>query len=648
MKINKIWRHIVMSASFLFLLSAGIFSCNKPGGEGNTADEDLGIRFDLPSVIELLEGNLKFTFVAQDKKTPKYSDKFIFESAAEGAYSCTVSEIIQNEFVLTFPDDIVSGSYDVSVSRSGKKQFVGKTEVVIVESADVELDKGTTVYGFVKCGTTPLEGVAVSDGYEVVVTDAKGFWQMKSDKANKYVFISVPSGYKVSSDGVLPLFYKKVDKKNVVERSDFYLVEDPGQDNHTMLFFGDMHLAGRSANDDRSQFYDFTVDVNGYMAENSGKKIYAMTLGDMTWDLYWYDCNYAFAEYLEDIRRIKDLQVFQTIGNHDHDMRSAGDFSTVTKYKEILGPTYYSFNIGKVHYVALDDIQCTNDGNGSRTYNDYLADEVMSWLAKDLALVPKSTPLVMTMHAPVYGDNGSNSLGNTSALSKLIDGYKEVHFVTGHTHKVYNVDKLDSGNIYEHNSGAVCATWWWTGKFSKIGLGQDGAPAGYRIMEVDGTDFRWQFKPTGKTADIQFRTYDRNTIDLTDSNWLSADVSAADKLSYYTFKASSWTGGSNENLVYINVWDYDPEWTVSVTENGKSLDVEKISAYDPLHIIAYVVPGLNKNSSKGFGTSSTRHFFRTKASSATSTLEIKVTDRFGRTYTETMTRPKEFSVNAYK
>ncbi len=78
------------------------------------------------------------------------------------------------------------------------------------------------------------------------------------------------------------------------------------------------------------------------------------------------------------------------------------------------------------------------------------------------------------------------------------------------------------------------------------------------------------------------------------------------------------------------------------------MNVEKVSAYDPLHIISYVVPGLNKNSSKGFGTTSTRHFFRVKALSAVSTLEIKVTDRFGRAYTETMARPKEFSVNAYK
>ena len=35
------------------------------------------------------------------------------------------------------------------------------------------------------------------------------------------------------------------------------------------------------------------------------------------------------------------------------------------------------------------------------------------------------------------------------------------HIMSGHTHIMYNVEKDDH---FEHNAGAVCATWWWTGK----------------------------------------------------------------------------------------------------------------------------------------------------------------------------------------
>lgn len=637
-------RFALAAAVFIPILAA--LSCNKPSTESPAENEDFGIKFNLPAVIELMEGNMEYTFAGE--RLPKYSDKMVLESSAALSYTCSITEILNNDFKVSFPDNIVSGDYTVYVSRSGGRQLIGNTQIAIVKKEDVELEPGTTVYGFVKCGSDPLSGVVVSDGYNVVATDSKGFWQMKSDKANKYVFISVPSGYKVSPEGVQPMFYKHVDKKGVVERADFYLTEDAGQDNHTMLFLGDMHLANRSSNDDRNQFYRFTSDVNSYLSEHKGEKIYAITLGDMTWDLYWYDMHYTFPEYLEDIARIENLQIFHTIGNHDHDMNSAGDFSTVALYKEILGPTYYSFNIGKVHYIALDDIQCTNNGSGSRDYNAYMVQEILSWLEKDLAYIPKTTPLVITMHAPLYNDSGTNSLKNASAILDIVKGYSEVHFVTGHTHKVYNVDKLAADKIYEHNSGAVCATWWWTGKFSGISLGQDGAPGGYRIMDVKGTEFKWQFKPTGKSTDLQFRTYDRNAIDLSASKWLDATVSDADRQEYYTSQAALWAGESSDNYVYINVWDYDPSWEIEVTENGSRLAVENVSAYDPLHIISYVVPGLNKNSSKGFGTRQTSHFFRVQASGASSALSIKVTDRFNRTYTETMTRPKEFSVNAYK
>ncbi len=47
-------------------------------------------------------------------------------------------------------------------------------------------------------------------------------------------------------------------------------------------------------------------------------------------------------------------------------------------------------------------------------------------------------------------------------------------------------------------------------------------------------------------------------------------------------------------------------------------------------------------------TKKTNHMFRVAASSATSTLEFRVTDRFGRVYTETMTLPKDFSTDIYK
>ena len=78
------------------------------------------------------------------------------------------------------------------------------------------------------------------------------------------------------------------------------------------------------------------------------------------------------------------------------------------------------------------------------------------------------------------------------------------------------------------------------------------------------------------------------------------------------------------------------------------------SEMDPLHIIAYTAKRLDgnvtisQNGSINFETGANRHMFRVKANSPTSTLEIKVTDRFGNEYTESMKRPKTFSTDTYK
>ena len=109
--------------------------------------------------------------------------------------------------------------------------------------------------------------------------------------------------------------------------------------------------------------------------------------------------------------------------------------------------------------------------------------------------------------------------------------------------------------------------------------------------------------------------------------------------------AGEYASPNKVNDVLINVWGYDPEWTVEVTEGVTPLTVQRVSAKDPLHIISYEAKRLNVGAvpTSSFVTGNTAHMFRVRASSATSTLEIKVTDRFGRIYSETMTRPKDFT-----
>ncbi len=126
------------------------------------------------------------------------------------------------------------------------------------------------------------------------------------------------------------------------------------------------------------------------------------------------------------------------MGNHDNDFMTTSDYDAAVKYVDCIGPTFYSFNIGQVHYVVMDNIDCSAyDGTDSRNYVKKLSNEQLKWLAKDLAYVDKSTPLIVAMHAQIYKPTSTgfafdHDSANTEALLAALDGY-EVHFVTGHT-----------------------------------------------------------------------------------------------------------------------------------------------------------------------------------------------------------------------
>ncbi|MGM9741579.1 MAG: calcineurin-like phosphoesterase C-terminal domain-containing protein [Candidatus Cryptobacteroides sp.] len=629
--------------SFFVLLALclpEVLSCSEKeeGGSGGEID----VQFSVPDNITVEDVSAGITFKVLFSKAPLKTDKIVLQDATSVAHDCAITTVSSSSFTISLYDGICSGRYSVSVKRGSQVRKMGETDITVDNGTEVKPESGSTVYGIVTCGGKGMPGVVISDGVEVVQTDPEGVYQMKSAKKYGYVFISIPSGYEVANNGILPRNYiKLVKSSNVVERVDFQVFKAGDQTNHNLLVLGDMHLAG-GRNNDVTLFGKFCSEINEYTAAHRNEKTYAITLGDMTWDYYWYDNNYQFAQYLNDANKMTDLMVFHTIGNHDHDMFSVGDFDTIQQYTELVSPDYYSFNIGNIHYMVLDNIECTNNGKGKdyRTYNQKVTDEQLEWIKKDLSFVSTSTPVVVAMHSPTF----NMSAADKANLTSLFSAYDQVHFITGHTHKVAN---QSVSNYKDHNSGAICADWWSSVDLAGLHIAQDGAPGGYQIFNISGKDFKWQFKPTGISADLQFRTYDRNCINLS-AEKMMPDVSQTYKDAYETL-AGQWTKADNSNEVYINVWNFGDGWKIEVTEDGKALAVTGVSSVrDPLHILTYSAVKMKTSTSPTFKTSVCSHLWKVTASSATSTLNIKVTDCFGNVYTETMTRPKAFTVDTYK
>uniref|UniRef100_UPI0030795A2F calcineurin-like phosphoesterase family protein n=1 Tax=Alistipes shahii TaxID=328814 RepID=UPI0030795A2F len=638
-----------------------LFACGGSDDEKTPAD-NFDVQFTVPGSVDVTEGSECTFAVSGGGKSPLTTDTFILESDAGISYVCPIVNTTSDSFTVRLADGCETGYYKVFVKRDARKKSFGRIYINIVEDIDFKPDAGTTVYGIVSSAGVGVENVVVSDGAEVTVTNEKGIYQLKSAKKWGYVFISVPSGYEVPSVGVLPQFHRALkNSADVVERADFKLEKVDGQDSYKIFMLGDMHLANRTG--DLGQFAQFTSDLTDYMTRHKGEKMYALTLGDMTWDLYWYSNSYYFPQYLNTVNsQIKNLQIFHTMGNHDNDFQTRSDYDAAVKYVDQICPTYYSFNIGKVHYVVMDDIDCSSyDGSTSRNYVKSLSAEQLDWLAKDLSYVAKTTPVVVAMHAQVFypttsGFKIDHDPVNTQRLFDILDGYT-VRFVTGHTHKLFNVTPdapiVDGHNFREYNSGSVCASWWWSGNLTPgIHIGTDGTPGGYGIWDVTGTDFQCLYKSTGWPEEYQFRSYDLNNVhfSMADVPLMPSDISASVKNAYMQYVNAY--PQNNDNEVLINIWNWNSDWTLSVVdENRKTLPYTEVWAYDPLHIAALSVKRFNNaglKSTPSFITDKFTHFFKVKADDADTDLVITVKDEFGNEWTENMQRPKAFSTDAYR
>ena len=97
--------------------------------------------------------------------------------------------------------------------------------------------------------------------------------------------------------GNLPQFFKHLSSKDTktTEKIDFSLNKVDNQ-KHAVLAMADFHLAKR--NNDINQFESVAADINQTAQElrAQGYKVYGISLGDESWDGFWYSNNYGIKE----------------------------------------------------------------------------------------------------------------------------------------------------------------------------------------------------------------------------------------------------------------------------------------------------------------------------------------------------------------
>lgn len=577
---------------------------------------------------------------------------FVVQGAGEAEASVTAVTV--GSITFTIPNDTADGDATILLRRGEQSQELGTTMFALSFSLDVPDKSGTNIKGVVYAGGNAMRNVAVSDGEKIVLTDENGYYWLNSTKKTKQVFVNMPAGYDAAfKNGFTEFFTDLTQDAATTEQHNFQLYPNE-QNAFTFIVGTDMHLANRNTPKDYVQFNNTYVTEIKASYNSYSKKVFGLNCGDLSWDLYWYENSYKLPECKEWFSNFT-FPTFSVMGNHDNDPYIIDDFAASESFRKVMNPRYYGFNVGEIQFIMLDNVLWKNLGGsqgvvGDREYSTGIDAPQLAWLTQYVKLLDPTKPTFVAFHLPAIAYNGVS--GNeyrkgavnsamTSTLS-LFSSFNEVHLLTGHTHVNRNIS-IDgyATSMREHNVVGVCGTWWWTNQYtaSKNTVATDGSPAGYKVFDVNGRNISWHYKGLGIDRDKQFMTFDMNVVkDYWTNNanakraWVNLPIRAYDYLSV------------TENEVYINAWAFEQDsWSIKVTENGTTLPVTPVWKLDPLHSISYDIPRGVTTADLSFPSTSVPHLYSVKASSPTSSLVIEVTDKFGRKYTETMTRPKELT-----
>jgi|LGOV01.1.fsa_nt_gb outer membrane protein assembly factor BamB/predicted phosphodiesterase len=218
--------------------------------------------------------------------------------------------------------------------------------------------------GIYESGETLLPGVKVSDGMHVVITSEKGEYILKGYNKTRFIYITVPAGYKT-----VDKFYTEIDDNK--DSYNFGLVKHELTANSTKFI--------QITDTEVAEYGDWIKDTKEYSKQNEIGFIVH------TGDICYEDGLKFHASNINS--KTMDLPIYYCIGNHDLVKGKYGE----ELYESLFGPVYYSFDAGNTHFVVTPMLH--GDYKPS-----YTKKQVYKWLKNDLENTDPSMNLVVFNH----------------------------------------------------------------------------------------------------------------------------------------------------------------------------------------------------------------------------------------------------------
>ncbi len=443
------------------------------------------------------------------------------------------------------------------------------------------------VTGTVRCGDEPLKGVLVTDGSSIVKTNKDGLFTLNVSGKAEFVYIVTPAGYVADYSSGVPEFYRKASQ----DTFDFDLEKTDRQSHYTMFSISDPQVRNK---EQFKQFCDEPFDdlkAQGKKYKKTGPVV-GMILGDIGWDKELPKMLPSFKKKMSKV----GFPVYYVTGNHDYNKERI--FKNLSEdYYDNFGPHDYAFFMGKDLYICLNNIIYRKDKDKKFYYEEGYSDETLKFVKKLLSKVPKKTHIFIAQHSPTeiwYRKSDNKRIINADKLIAMLSGRK-VDILSGHTH-VMNNYQLAPG-IVDHNAASICGTWWvadWC---------RDGVPSGYEIFDVKGKNISWFYHSLGKSDDFQ------------------VEIIKPGQSMYHP------------NSVVANVWDYDENWTVTWSQDGKDMGpMEQVEDCSPTFIkmIESYYNGIEKPIPAFRRPRKNIHYFAATPDQYAKTVTVYVKSRFGK------------------
>ncbi|MCX7718874.1 MAG: calcineurin-like phosphoesterase family protein [Candidatus Sumerlaeaceae bacterium] len=366
-------------------------------------------------------------------------------------------------------------------------------------------------------GEKGLAGVPVSNQSDVVVTDADGRYELPVT-TDTILFVTNPPGYASpvgkhqlpvfyyihKPDGSPRLRYEGVAPTGPLPDSvDFPLVPADAPDRFRIVALADTQPeSGQEL---------------GYLREDIVPELMGtdaaalVNLGDIMFDrLDLFDA-------LNDALGRIGIPVRPVIGNHDLNFDAPDDRDSDETFHRHYGPNYYSWNMGRVHFIVLDTVRWNGPDAERETgnYSGALDETQLRWVQNDLKHVPADALVVLLMHIPLYNDSGKPIEG-AGRLLDLLKNRPRVLALAGHWHRndhryYTKADGWEGDGSFHHVVCATASGSWWGGPKDYRGVPladqSDGTPNGYTFVDFDGTNYRVTFKGAGLDPRVQMRIF---------------------------------------------------------------------------------------------------------------------------------------------